>query len=217
MKKIVLSLILAVLCVTAQAQLTAPARPRAVEYYVRGGYVMSHTSPLASIAGALENDSAFSHPGVSLVGGFRAALGPGWYGGMEYGIITSRSSRKYELLNYNTIFDEEKKYYQCEDVTRTYSFQFTPLMVGYCYRLLDWLAVDLHAGLNFHYSPFATRLTTMDYEDNHQQASGMLDWDQYDHFGYCLQYGFGLYAGHVNLDVAMRGMNGAVVSVGYAF
>lgn len=217
MRRIIPTVLFFLLCLTAKAQLSAPVRPRVVEYFFEAGYVMPHTTPLAASTTVLKNDDALCEPGLSAVAGFRSAIGKGFYGGMEYGLLATRGSRSYEVLDYNTIFDEEKRYYQCEDLTTCYALQFTPLMVGYAYELLDWLAVDLHAGLNFHFSPFATRYTVMTSDEDVMRANGKLGWDQFDHFGYCLKYGFRLVAGGFSIDASMRGWNGAQLSVGYSY
>ena len=189
-----------------------------VAFYVRGGYVNQHTSLLPSVMSLITNDETVSYPGASLVAGFRKSLGHGWYGGMEAGLFFSHQKYSYKDMDYSTLLSDTVKYIYTDDVFDKYSIQFTPLMVGYRYDLLEFLSVDLHAGLNMRFCPYAWRSTTKTYEEMSENASGTIGWDDFVHFAYCLNYGFGLtFFNHYNVDLSARGLNGFCLSVGYEF
>lgn len=215
------ALLLATLSVVAQSEAPSlPASDSPISFYVRGGYVASHTSSLPSVTSLITNDNAASYPGVSLVAGFRKPFGHGWYGGMEAGLFYARQKYSYKETDYSTLFDDTVKYIYTDDIFNKFSFQFTPLLVGYRYDLLDFLTVDLHAGLNMRFCPMAFRSTTTTYESMSSKlhAAGTIGWDDFTHFSYCLQYGFGftLYD-HYTIDVSARGLNGVCLSLGYEF
>lgn len=222
-KNLLLLPILLLVTLPLAAQSEAPTMSKAdnpVSFYVRGGYVASHTSLLPSVTSLITNDNAASYPGVSLVAGFRKPFAHGWYGGMEAGLFYSRQKYSYKETDYSTLFDDTVKYIYTDDIFNKFSFQLTPLLVGYRYELLDFLTVDLHAGLNMRFCPMAYRSTTTSYEtiDSELHAAGTIGWDDFTHFSYCLQYGFGFtFFDHYTLDVSARGLNGVCLSLGYEF
>lgn len=206
--------------VSANAQTSEEVKDKApVSFYVRGGYVTSHTSLLPSVTSLVTNDNATTSPGASLVAGFRKPFGAtGWYGGMEAGLFFSHQKYSYTETDYSTLLSDTVKYYYTDDVFNKLHFQFTPLMVGYRYDLLDFLTVDLHAGLNLRFCPTAWRSTTTTYDDQSWHAAGTIGWDDYIHFAYCLRYGFGITLfDHYTLDVSARGLNGISLGLGYEF
>lgn len=191
-----------------------------VSFYVHGGYVTSYTSLLPSVTSLITNDKALSYPGASVVAGFRRAFGKGWYGGMEAGLFFSHQKYSYKEIDYSTLFSDTVKYIYTDDIFNKYSLQFTPLMVGYRYDLLDFLTVNLHAGINMRFCPIAYRSTNATYESIGRtlHAAGTLGWDDYIHFACCLKYGFGLTLfDHYTVDVSARGLNGVCLSMGYVF
>lgn len=201
-----------------EVQLPEAKDANPVTFYVRGGYVTSHTSLLPSVTSLITDDKAVSYPGVSLVAGFRKPFGNGWYGGMEAGLFYSRQKYSYKETDYSTLFSDTVKYIYTDDIFNKFSLQLTPLMVGYRYDLLDFLTVDLHAGLNMRFCPIAYRSTTSTYEGTTAHAAGTIGWDDFTHFAYCLQYGFGFtFCDHYTLDVSARGLNGVCLSLGYEF
>ena len=218
LKALSLFVALVVTALSASAQTSEDKADGNVSFYVRGGYVASHASLLPSITSIITDDKAVTYPGASLVAGFRKPFGKGWYGGMEAGLFFSHQKYSYKETDYSTLFSDTVKYIYTDDIFNKFSLQLTPLLVGYRYDLLDFVTVDLHAGLNMRFCPFALRSTTTTYEGSEWHAAGTLGWDDYIHFAYCLQYGFGvtLYD-HYTLDVSARGLNGVCLSVGYEF
>ncbi len=174
MKKIVIALFAAMLCITASAQLRTSrtffkTEGRGTEWIIRAGLSINNAAGFNIEERIKDYFKPASSLGFDFDFGFNKYFGQSnLYWGMELGVGTRGFA--------NSEADEDKN-------ATAYNVKYSPFTIGYKYPLTETIKIDAHFG------GFAT------YDFAH--SSGFSTDNDYD-FG--IQVGAGVWYGRVNLD-----------------
>lgn len=208
MKKIVIALFAAMLCITASAQLRTSrtffkTEGRGTEWIIRAGLSIDNMAGMKTDNEYGDKASFGSALGFDVDFGFNKYIGQSnLYWGMELGIGTRGASSKYE--DYGETYKEKGI---------SYNVKYSPFTIGYKFPVTDAIKIDPHFGAYASYD-FAKD------EDNFYPDKD---------FDAGIQIGAGLWYGRINLDfMYQRGFVDAfdyiggktsnfLIRIGYAF
>lgn len=205
MKKFVVALFAATLCISVSAQLRTSRTfvkkaGRATEWIIRGGLSINNMAGMdVDDYNDYHSDESSinlgSKTGFAIDFGFNKYFGQSnSYWGMELGIGTRGLSSTYI---YNDGDEKEK------GSMTAYTLKFSPFTVGYKIPVTDNLKVDPHIGI------YASYDLAREYDNRSE-----FDYDEYDddYSGDAgIQLGVGVWYGHFNLDIMyQRGFIDAV-------